>query len=504
MSAPNKVFSDIVWDSKFISPQVSHLVEKSASVDKFFGYDRYDAIFVDGIDMKATVPGGSPGTRFKMRDDGSREFGQEGSYLSKNFVGPGFPGENKSIAWSGDLGNEDEQRSVVNSLKSLIKENKGKKINIVAHSQGSVIAYHALKEIKEAGQDVAIDNFITMGSPLGGDKRKKWGDIAPENSGGQLVGRVKESDMLKPTELGVKEWTNIHLKNDPIGRDINVPGVKNIKLGKTSFSLDTENKTFWAHSTYKDPNVVTGVKAILNEKSYSWPTVVNQESIRETANLRLASLREAKQVASNAASRNFTANQQANFNGNLSLQTNQIITSNAVSTPATIQPQQAAAKQIDLDNVYMKQASDLLVSTNVDFTESFSGTYDSTGPNPTTSATWDASYTGSRAGTLAGSYTGTASGNVTYTNPTAPAGAGVAFTGTMTGNVVGYQDVQVRGNATYAWTDASNNTGTITGTIILRPGGGAANEGTLSGPVKNNAGTTIGTNTGTVINNVAN
>ena len=50
-----------------------------------------------------------------------------------------------------------------NRLVEVLKKHKGKKIFLIAHSMGSIIAYDACNIIP----NVKIDTFVTMGSPLG-------------------------------------------------------------------------------------------------------------------------------------------------------------------------------------------------------------------------------------------------------------------------------------------------------------------------------------------------
>ena len=49
-------------------------------------------------------------------------------------------------------------------LKSILLKNKGNKIMLIAHSMGSIIAYDVLFSLQE---EVEIDTFVTIGSPLG-------------------------------------------------------------------------------------------------------------------------------------------------------------------------------------------------------------------------------------------------------------------------------------------------------------------------------------------------
>ncbi|WP_349530135.1 hypothetical protein [Reichenbachiella sp. MALMAid0571] len=49
-------------------------------------------------------------------------------------------------------------------LKSMLLKNKGNKIMLIAHSMGSIIAYDVLFALQD---EIEIDTFVTIGSPLG-------------------------------------------------------------------------------------------------------------------------------------------------------------------------------------------------------------------------------------------------------------------------------------------------------------------------------------------------
>ncbi|MBL8344892.1 MAG: S8 family peptidase [Rubrivivax sp.] len=57
------------------------------------------------------------------------------------------------------------RRQVGDRLREVLRAVKGRPVTLVAHSQGSIIAYEVLSKLK-AG-DVDLDAFVTIGSPLG-------------------------------------------------------------------------------------------------------------------------------------------------------------------------------------------------------------------------------------------------------------------------------------------------------------------------------------------------
>jgi len=96
----------------------------------------------------------------------------------------------------------DELRS---RLEKAIKENKGKRIMVVAHSMGSIIAYDVLRAIGRDDLSHAVDHFVTIGSPLGLPHVK--------------YKILRESDLVRTPSI-VKRWTNLADRRDPVAADI--------------------------------------------------------------------------------------------------------------------------------------------------------------------------------------------------------------------------------------------------------------------------------------------
>lgn len=94
-------------------------------------------------------------------------------------------------------------------LKSKILEHKDKRIMILSHSMGTIIAYDVLRILGQEHPRLLIDHFITLGSPLGLPHVKY--KIAQENS-------------LVRTPSIVKRWTNFADKRDPVALDVHLSG----------------------------------------------------------------------------------------------------------------------------------------------------------------------------------------------------------------------------------------------------------------------------------------
>lgn len=104
-------------------------------------------------------------------------------------------------------------------LKSEILKNRDKRLMIIAHSMGSIIAYDVLREIEREFSKLSIEHFITIGSPLGQP---------------YILNKIEEKYLTLRTPTIVKRWTNFLDKRDPVSLDIylndnfeeNILGVK--------------------------------------------------------------------------------------------------------------------------------------------------------------------------------------------------------------------------------------------------------------------------------------
>jgi hypothetical protein len=94
-----------------------------------------------------------------------------------------------------------------NLLASAVNRHKDKRIMLVAHSMGSVIAYDVLREIGWEDPMISINHFVTIGSPLGLPHVKY---------------KIMEENSLIRTPIIVKKWTNLADRQDPVAMDIHL------------------------------------------------------------------------------------------------------------------------------------------------------------------------------------------------------------------------------------------------------------------------------------------
>lgn len=94
-------------------------------------------------------------------------------------------------------------------LKNEILKHQDKRIMILSHSMGTIIAYDVLRNVGREHPRLIIDHFVTLGSPLGLPHVKF--KIAQENS-------------FVRTPSTVRKWSNYADKRDPVALDANLSG----------------------------------------------------------------------------------------------------------------------------------------------------------------------------------------------------------------------------------------------------------------------------------------
>jgi len=100
--------------------------------------------------------------------------------------------------------NPDVRITLRKIVKDAIKARKDKRITVIAHSMGSIIAYDAMRELGNEDITCNVQNFITIGSPLGlpivaGYIRKEWKNLR--------------------TPSIVRKWINLADRRDPVAFD---------------------------------------------------------------------------------------------------------------------------------------------------------------------------------------------------------------------------------------------------------------------------------------------
>ncbi len=100
----------------------------------------------------------------------------------------------------------DKRKLMRARLNELLKQHSEKRIVLIAHSMGSIIAYDALREVDNAEMQ-NIEHFITIGSPLG----------LP-----LVTQKIRKEFNGKKTPEKVVRWTNIADPTDKVAIDCNL------------------------------------------------------------------------------------------------------------------------------------------------------------------------------------------------------------------------------------------------------------------------------------------
>lgn len=93
------------------------------------------------------------------------------------------------------------------TLENKLLENSDKKIMLISHSMGTIIAYDVLKYMSKKHPKLKIEHFITLGSPLGLPYVKYRAKV------------LSEDYSLSKTPDSVNKWSNFSDKNDIVAFD---------------------------------------------------------------------------------------------------------------------------------------------------------------------------------------------------------------------------------------------------------------------------------------------
>lgn len=92
-------------------------------------------------------------------------------------------------------------------LRREIEKHAGKRILLIAHSMGSIIAYDVLRELGKEQPDFPIEHFLTIGSPLGLPHVKM---------------KIMEESFPVRTPTIVRRWSNQADRRDPVAVDLHL------------------------------------------------------------------------------------------------------------------------------------------------------------------------------------------------------------------------------------------------------------------------------------------
>lgn len=92
-------------------------------------------------------------------------------------------------------------------LRDALVANRGKRIMLLSHSMGTIVAYDVLREIGRNDPDFVVDHFVTLGSPLG----------LP-----YVVRKIADEWERPRVPSIVRRWSNFAERRDPIAFDVHL------------------------------------------------------------------------------------------------------------------------------------------------------------------------------------------------------------------------------------------------------------------------------------------
>ena len=112
-----------------------------------------------------------------------------------------------------DLGKYYAKKKTRQMLRTMVREKvekygkDGKRVMLIAHSMGSIMAYDVLRELGREGPDFRIEHLVTIGSPLG------LPHVAYKAN--EEFGRLRTPSI-------VEKWSNLADRRDPVAADVHL------------------------------------------------------------------------------------------------------------------------------------------------------------------------------------------------------------------------------------------------------------------------------------------
>lgn len=97
---------------------------------------------------------------------------------------------------------------ILNELKQAIREAKDRKIAVIGHSMGSIIAYDALRDLGQSDPGLKVSHLITIGAPLGLPYVK-----------GKIIKERGYDPRVRTPSIVTESWVNYADKRDVIALD---------------------------------------------------------------------------------------------------------------------------------------------------------------------------------------------------------------------------------------------------------------------------------------------
>ncbi len=95
-----------------------------------------------------------------------------------------------------------------NELMDIIRQHRDRRLLVVGHSMGSIVAYDALRDLGQSDRDLQVAQFVTLGSPLGLPYVKA-----------KIVQERGYDPRVRTPSIVTDGWTNYADKRDAIAAD---------------------------------------------------------------------------------------------------------------------------------------------------------------------------------------------------------------------------------------------------------------------------------------------
>jgi hypothetical protein len=99
---------------------------------------------------------------------------------------------------------ESQRKAMRERFTKTVEKHLNKRIMVIAHSMGSIIAYDVLRRMGRQDTSFRVDHLVTIGSPLGLS---------------QVKHRIREENDLVRTPSVVRKWTNYADRRDLVATD---------------------------------------------------------------------------------------------------------------------------------------------------------------------------------------------------------------------------------------------------------------------------------------------
>lgn len=101
-------------------------------------------------------------------------------------------------------GDPDKRNGLRRRLREKLIDHAGKRIMLVAHSMGTIVAYDVLRDLGNERPDFTVSHLVTLGSPLG----------LPH-----VLLKIRAEHLTVRTPSIVSQWSNFADRRDPVAAD---------------------------------------------------------------------------------------------------------------------------------------------------------------------------------------------------------------------------------------------------------------------------------------------